>query len=205
MKLAEFPLNDFNKHLASGEPIPGGGGAAAAAAALGAALAGMVASLTVGKKKYAEHETELQAILAEAEAMRLRAEAIIDADAEAYARVSAALRLKKDAPFRAEVLEDSLRDAAKPPMEIMELCAAGIALHGRLFDIGSRHALSDVGSGAALLQGASQAAAMSVFANTTLMKDKDYAADLNIKCLELMRRNLNDYDDVYWKVRETLI
>ena len=45
---------EFVSALASSAPTPGGGGAAALCGAVGAALCGMVASLTSGKKKYAD-------------------------------------------------------------------------------------------------------------------------------------------------------
>ena len=54
---------EFTALLASDAPAPGGGGAAAMAGALGAALGGMVASLTTGKKKYANVEEEIQQLL----------------------------------------------------------------------------------------------------------------------------------------------
>lgn len=50
---------EFIDVLASREPVPGGGGASALAGAVGIALGAMVGELTVGKKKYAEHEAEI--------------------------------------------------------------------------------------------------------------------------------------------------
>lgn len=47
---------DFVTVLAGKNPVPGGGGASALVGAVGTALGGMVASLTVGKKKYASVE-----------------------------------------------------------------------------------------------------------------------------------------------------
>src|SRR5690606_4463122 len=57
---------------AAGTPTPGGGAIAAVAGALGAALAGMVAGLTVGRKKYAAVAGEAQQV--QLEAARLRDE-----------------------------------------------------------------------------------------------------------------------------------
>ena len=51
---------DWFEALSSSAPVPGGGGASALAGAGGAALCMMVANLTVGKKKYAEHEKLMQ-------------------------------------------------------------------------------------------------------------------------------------------------
>ena len=52
MNLVEQRVVDFVAATASKEPTPGGGAIAALTAATGAALAEMVANLTVGKKGY---------------------------------------------------------------------------------------------------------------------------------------------------------
>ena len=58
-------IQEFLDVLSSKEPVPGGGGASALAGALGNALGQMVVNLTVGKKKYAEVEDEMQKYLTE--------------------------------------------------------------------------------------------------------------------------------------------
>ena len=63
MAFADQSIRDFTDVLASKAPVPGGGGAAALVGAVGAALASMVGNLTVGKKKYADVEDDVQLIL----------------------------------------------------------------------------------------------------------------------------------------------
>jgi len=67
MKLSELQVKEFVDLLASEAAAPGGGSAAALEGALGVALAAMVCSLTVGKKKYEEKrlliESSLERIL----------------------------------------------------------------------------------------------------------------------------------------------
>lgn len=60
MKLVEMQINDFIAVLGSDTPAPGGGSASALAAAQGIALTKMVTELTIGKKKYAEFEDEIE-------------------------------------------------------------------------------------------------------------------------------------------------
>ena len=50
--------------LGSDAPTPGGGSGAAVTGALGASLVRMLAALTIGRKKYAEHEDLMKAIAA---------------------------------------------------------------------------------------------------------------------------------------------
>ena len=49
-------VTHFTDVLESDAPAPGGGSAASLAGALGSALAAMVCTLTIGRKKYADYE-----------------------------------------------------------------------------------------------------------------------------------------------------
>ena len=63
MSTAEQTCGAFLDALASKAPTPGGGGASALAGALGTALCTMVGNYTVGKKKYAEVEEDVKALM----------------------------------------------------------------------------------------------------------------------------------------------
>lgn len=204
MSFPEMNIHDFNEILASRAPTPGGGGASALAASLGAALGSMVANLTVGKKKYAEYEGELQSLLTELEKMRAEAEALIDADAGAFAPLAAAYAIPKDDPGRDEELERCLRRAAEPPMEMLRLACRGILIHERLEKTGSIMAISDVGTGVIMFWAAMYGAAMNVRVNTRLMKDRDYAEKLNSEVEMLMASHWKIADRVYENVWERL-
>ena len=65
--LTDLTVKDFLNKVAGSDPVPGGGSIAALNGALASALAAMVANLTIGKKKYAEVQEDMQAIAQEAE------------------------------------------------------------------------------------------------------------------------------------------
>lgn len=69
MGFSTVPCDEFVTVLASKAPVPGGGGAAALVGAVGTALGNMVGSLTVGKKKYAAVEEEMQELKAKADGL----------------------------------------------------------------------------------------------------------------------------------------
>src|ERR1700741_1283462 len=85
-------LSGFVAAVASSNPVPGGGSVAAHAGALAAALAQMVAGLTVGKKKYVAVEPAMRAIATDAAALVRGLSALVKRDADAYAKVSAAYK-----------------------------------------------------------------------------------------------------------------
>ena len=121
-KLIKKSCSAFTEALASNAPVPGGGGAAALAGALGTALGSMVANFTTGKKKYAAYEADIQAALQSMAQIQSRLLALVDADAEAFAPLSAAYAISKDAPGRAETLEKAALHACEAPREMAALC-----------------------------------------------------------------------------------
>lgn len=178
MSAKDQPLDGFLTDLASALPSPGGGGASALCGALAAALGAMVGALTVGKKQYAANESALLALGERAEKARGELVAMIDGDAAAFAPLAAAYSLPKDAPDREQTLERCLRTAAASPLRIAELCCEVIELLEGYAALGSRLVLSDAATGAALAKGALIGAAINVYVNTSLMRDRDYACAL---------------------------
>ena len=80
-------LSGFVSSVASSTPTPGGGSVAAHVGALAAALAQMVAGLTVGRKKYAAVDAEMKQIgLDAADARATTLAALVDADARVVHR-----------------------------------------------------------------------------------------------------------------------
>ncbi|MFQ7014206.1 MAG: cyclodeaminase/cyclohydrolase family protein [Faecalibacterium sp.] len=98
MEMIKQSCEQFLAELAGKAPTPGGGGTAALVGAAGVALGTMVGSLTIGKKKYAAVEADIQALNARADILRKELEALVQADAEAFAPLAAAYGLPKDTP-----------------------------------------------------------------------------------------------------------
>jgi glutamate formiminotransferase/formiminotetrahydrofolate cyclodeaminase len=152
-------LDGFVSSVASSEPVPGGGSVAAHVGALGAALAQMVASLTIGRKKYADVEREMNELRQRATAACAKLSALVQRDADAYAKVSAAYKLPKDSPDRTAAIEASLVDAAEVPLETARACAEVAELAAVAAEDGNANALSDAGVAALLAEAGARAAA----------------------------------------------
>ena len=181
MDMLEMKISGFLDKLESKEAVPGGGGASALAAAIGSSLGTMVGSLTLGKKKYADVEEDIKALMTEMTELSDRLAACVNKDAELFEPLSKAYSIPKDEPGRDETLEKCLRDAASAPFEIMELSCRAIELLEQFYAKGSKLMISDAATGAVLVKGALLGAAVNVRVNTRLMKDKDHAASIDAK------------------------
>ncbi len=206
--MMEQSCTQFLAELAGKAPVPGGGGAAALVGAAGVALGNMVGCLTTGKKKYAAVEADIQALNARAEALRRELEALVQADAEAFAPLAAAYGLPKDTPaqaaHKAAVLEAALDTACAVPLEIMQKCAEGIVLVEQYAAKGSVLAVSDAGCAAALCKAALQSASLNVFINTKLMTDRPRADALDAQADALLNEYVPRADAVFASVTNKL-
>ncbi|MDR2182668.1 MAG: cyclodeaminase/cyclohydrolase family protein [Clostridiales bacterium] len=178
MKLTEMKLTEFCAALASKEPAPGGGSASANMAAMGAGLLAMVANLTIGKKKYAQHQELMEEIAKEADSLRLRLMDAVDRDAEAYNGVSAVFSMPKETDAekdaRTAAMQAALKAATRVPYEVMQLCRDALTLAARAVGKANTNAASDLGVAAHSLLAATHGAWMNVLINLGGIKDAEF-------------------------------
>ena len=167
------------ERLAQATPTPGGGSAAAFAGAMAAALVGMVARLTVGKKKYADVEPKMQAVAAEADRLRASLQAGVEEDAQAFDEVMEALRLPKEteaqAAERQARVEQATHLAAEVPLRTAQAAARVLELAAETARVGNVNALSDSASAALLAVACFQAASLNVRVNAHSVADREAA------------------------------
>lgn len=191
----------FIDDLSSAKPVPGGGGACAAVGAFAAALGMMVANLTVGKKRYAEVEDEIQETLIRLYGLKNQLIGLTDKDGECFEPLSCAYRLPKETEeekaAKERVMEKALYDASIVPIELMETILETMECLEILGEKGSRLAISDAGTGILFAQAALEGASLNVFINTKLMKDRGRAQELNRKADSLIRKGASLRGRVY--------
>lgn len=177
------PLQNYLDDLASAQPTPGGGSAAALSGALGAALACMVARLTLGKADYASVEEEISSLLQESERLRARFQQLVQEDIDAYGRLSACFKMPRttgeERAARTNAIQQRLAEAALVPLEVAECAAELIRCCRRIAEIGNANVLSDIAAGAALAASAGSGAAWMVRVNLRMMKDHERGQALN--------------------------
>ena len=197
MSFVNNTCTEFVDVLASKAAVPGGGGASALVGAIGSALGTMVGNLTVGKKKYADVEADVYAIMDKLTALQAELLHLVDEDAVVFEPLSKAYGIPKDDPSRPKIMEDALHLACTVPMDIMRTCCKAIDLHAELAQKGSALALSDVGVGVICCKSALMGASLNVFINTKSMTDRDYAAGIEAEADSLLTKYCALADEVY--------
>jgi glutamate formiminotransferase/formiminotetrahydrofolate cyclodeaminase len=169
-------LSGFVASVASSNPVPGGGSVAAHAGALAAALAQMVAGLTVGKKKYAAVDAEMKDAALKATELGNQLAALVKRDAEAYALVSDADKLPKEpadaAAHRAHAVTSALLKAAEVPLETARAAVDVAELALLVAEKGNTNAVTDAGVAALLAVTSARGAAYNVRVNVQALDDK---------------------------------
>lgn len=199
--LLDKKTTEFLEELSSSSPTPGGGGASAAVGAFASALGLMVANLTIGKKKYADVEAEVIAIKVQLEALKADLVRLTDKDAEAFLPLAKAYKMPKDTQEqrtkKERIMEQALYQASVVPLEMMEKILEVMRLLNVLGKVGSRLAVSDVGTGVLFAQAALEGASLNVFINTNLMKNHSQAFALTEKADEMLKEGRQLQKEVY--------
>jgi glutamate formiminotransferase/formiminotetrahydrofolate cyclodeaminase len=204
---AEQAVPEFLDEVASSAPTPGGGSVSALAGALAGALGTMVARLTIGKKRYAEHEEAMKAVERETESLRRELTDLIAEDARAYEAFRAAGKMSQRTPeevaTRAAALTEAARRAARVPLRTAETCVRALEQLEVVARLGNENAVSDAGVAAWLARSGAEGAALNVKINlpdvpegergeleSRTLRATERAAELHAACVEQMHRRL---------------
>ncbi len=165
----EQSVAEFLEDVASAAPTPGGGSISALAGSLASALATMVARLTIGKQKYAEHEGLMRETEAQTEALRRELFDLVQEDARAYESFRGASRLSQRTPeevaLRERALVEAARNATRVPLHTAEACVRALEAALTVASHGNANAVSDAGVAAWLARAGAEGAALNVRIN----------------------------------------
>lgn len=193
MKLIDLKMNEYLDILFSDAPAPGGGSVSALAGAQAAAMMGMVANLTVGRKKYEEWEEDCRAAKAKAENLYIRFVEAIDKDTEAYSLVAAAFRMPKETDeekaARSEAIADATVGATEVPFSVMKMADEGFEVVQSMLGRSNPNALSDLGVAVLNLMSCMKGAWLNVKINLPGLKDEEMAAKFAAEGKALIEKN----------------
>jgi glutamate formiminotransferase / formiminotetrahydrofolate cyclodeaminase len=142
--LANHTVVDFSRQVALADSAPGGGSVAALVGGLAASLVSMVARLTVGRKRFAGIEAEIEQVISRAEDLRVRLLQLVDADALAYRAYVEAVR---NGTVGEQGTSDRMRQAAvhavRVPLETSRASMNALQLAVEVVRIGNPVARTD--------------------------------------------------------------
>lgn len=188
--LVRKSVGEFVDEVSRDTPAPGGGSIAALAGSIGAALAAMVANLTVGKAGFDGRYEELDALASKAQGIKDQLLAAVDEDTQAFNGVMDALRMPKDTPVqkaaRSEAIQSGYKHATEIPMQTARHCRAALELCLDAARCGNDVVITDAGVGALVALAGVQGAAYNARINLKSIKDADYVRQSGIEIAGLV-------------------
>lgn len=186
-------VHKYIDEISSNSPTPGGGNVAAFCGVLAASLGEMVCSLTVGKKKYAEVEKEINLIYEKLKMFKEEFLLLAEQDNEAFDRVMDAMKLPKETEeqklFRKTAIDNATLEAAAIPAEVIKKCKAILPLFKELEAKGNQNSLSDIGVAVLLVGAVSHGAFLNVAINYTSLTNKTTGG-------EVLRKSKIIFDEI---------
>ena len=172
---AGMTLGDFTDKLSSSEPAPGGGTASALAVSFAASLVSMVCRLTLGKRKFQQHEPEVSAALRTAAGLSGEALRLATEDSVAFNKVIAAFGMPKESVEEKERRQESICQAtlgaAQVPARVAQIGVEILSLAGSLRGKTNPNASSDLQVAALLAVAGGRGALENVRINATSLED----------------------------------
>ena len=189
--LVNKKVTDFVDEVSRDTPAPGGGSIAALAGSLGAALAAMVANLSIGKPEFDHKYEELNSLAEKAQTIKDQLLAAVDEDTQAFNAVLEAMRLPKDTPeqqaARRDAMQTGYKHATQVPLRTAKLCREALDLCLSAARCENTQMMSDAGVGALMAYAGVRGAIYNVRINLPHIKDKNFAEEIKGELTVLLR------------------
>jgi len=191
---SEKKISEFLNQLSSNTPTPGGGTVAALSGGLAASLVSMVASLTVGRKKYEGYDALYEETIGKMKQLSEQFQDMMDEDAKAFDGVMKALKMPKktdeEKELRKEKLQEAFKNATNSPVKTAEAVVKVSGYAKEMVKYGNKNAVSDAYCAIELCKAAFNMAMENVDINLGSIKDELYTKKITVRCEEL-RETLN--------------
>ena len=191
---SEKKISEFLNQLSSDSPTPGGGTVAALSGALAASLVSMVASLTIGRKKYEGNDALYEETIGKMKQLSEQFQEMMDEDAKAFDVVMEALKMPKkteeEKQLRKEKIQEAFKKATNSPVMTAEAVVKCSEYAVQMVKHGNKNAVSDAYCAVELCQAAFNMAMENVDINLNSIQDETYTKKITVRCEEL-REQLN--------------
>ncbi|MBS3994879.1 MAG: cyclodeaminase/cyclohydrolase family protein [Alkaliphilus sp.] len=187
--LIDMNVKEFLEKTASNSPVPGGGSVAALSAGVAAALAEMVANLTVGKKGYEDAQEEMKEIVIKGANYRNEFVKDIDKDSDAFNEVMAAFKLPKETDEEKEARKNAIQAGSKNatlvPLLVAKNAFEMMEIIEKVVEKGNKNAVTDGAVAAMMARTAVLSALYNVKINLGSIKDESFVEEVTKQMEEL--------------------
>jgi formiminotetrahydrofolate cyclodeaminase len=179
--------------------VPGGGSVTAMSATLGASMGAMVANLTLGKKGYESHTTEVKLILDTMVEGIEEIKKLTQEDMDCFDALLKSYRLPRETDSQKEKRKEAIRQdtikAALTPLKIASVANNLLFHNARLAVIGNSGVVNDSAVSCIILEAAVRAAMLSVDVNYESIEDpvvKEEIKDRKEKILSEAKKTMEE-------------
>lgn len=200
MLLQDQTIKNFVNLTASDAPVPGGGCIAAMCASISAALAQMVAGLTVGKKKYVDVAADMAKIVDDMPALEKDFLDAIERDSEAFDRVMNAFALPKttddEIAARKAKIDEATMYAAVVPMTLARNAMKLLPVVKFVAEKGNKNCKSDIAVSTMMLRTAVRGALYNVRINLAALPESNEKTSLTSEVIKMEQQVETEEKDI---------
>lgn len=199
--LIDLSVQDFIRVTSSDAPAPGGGSVSAMAGSVGAALAEMVAVLTVGREKYKDSEEEMLRVRDEASVIKEELLGAVDKDTESFNQYMDALKLPKsteeEKAIRRAAMQEGLKAAALVPLRTAETALKILPLAKLAVEKGNANAVTDALVAVMMARSCVLGAGLNTRINLASIKDEAFTAEAGARVEQLIRAAIDGEKEIF--------
>ncbi len=200
-ELARLSVNDFLAALAAKTSTPGGGSVAALTGSLASAQLRMTLSYTLGKKKFAEVETELQATAQQVDGLTAEFVSLMEQDRAAYETLCRFLKMAPEQQAAEKDFVPAALAAVEVPMRCAKAALRLIIVAGAIVEKINPLLISDLGVAVELARGVTACCELNVHINLPVLPDKKTAADLAQEIYAIRRQAMELSEQINRQLR----
>lgn len=188
-RLIQMNLQAFADETASESAAPGGGSIAAYLGSLGASLATMVANLSSHKRGWDQRWEEFSIWAEKGQLLKQYLLDMVDEDTNAFNGIMNAFGLSnttdEEKSIRKKAIQAATKHAIVTPFKVMQLATDSFDIIKAMAEEGNPNSASDAGVAALCSRSAVLGAYLNVKINCASLDDKDFVAEILLKCKEI--------------------
>ena len=201
LPLSQHTVAEFLTALAAKTPTPGGGSVAALVGAIACAQVRMTLSYTLGKKKFADFEPELQTVSRQVDALTAECVDLMEQDRLAYEALGPFLKLSREEQTADTKFHNAVQTAVRVPMACAHAALHIVEHSAAMAEKINPMLISDLGVAVELACSVVAACALNIHINLPLVPDKKAAADYAQEIYSVTRQATELADRIRRQVR----